>query len=483
MADVGPTRRDVLRQAGAVAVAAGLRLPSTYPTTKPMTFPSRRPAAADRRFHSDAVEAEVARVSKLIRDPELAWLFANCFPNTLDTTVTDADGDRDAFVITGDIHAMWLRDSTNQVWQYLPLAKADAKLAGLIRGVCRRQAACVRLDPYANAFYQDPKHVGEWQHDHTAMRPGVHERKYELDSLCAVLRLAHGYWAATGDAAHLDAGYAAALPLILDTITIEQAGSGNRPTSPYVFARRTTRGTDTQPLADGHTVPWRRTGMSRSPFRPSDDGCQFPFLVPANAMAVVALRDTADMLAKVGQHADLSDRATKLAAEIEAGIRAYAVREHPTGGKVFAYEVDGFGSASFMDDANVPSLLSLPYLGYCSHDDPLYLNTRKLVLGGDNPYYSAGTAITGIGGPHVGPGWVWPIAITMQGLTSRDDAEVLACLRSLKATHAGTGFMHEAIWKDDAAKFSRPWFAWANSLFGELVVKVADERPAVLAAV
>ena len=489
MTDPAVTRRDFLLTTGvaALAVATG---PSPLPTkTMPTTatpYPSRRPDRSARRFHSDAVEAEVARVAALVADPELAWLFANCYPNTLDTTVEagrDAAGRADTFVITGDIDAMWLRDSTNQVWPYLPLARADPALQSLLAGVVRRQAACVRLDPYANAFYPDPHKVGEWSHDHTDMRPGVHERKYELDSLCAVLRLSHGYWAATADAAPFDDDWAAAVELILHTIAVEQAGSDEHPTSPYHFARRATRGTDTQPLSDGRTAPWRRTGMSRSPFRPSDDSCQFPFLVPANAMAVVCLRDAAALLTALDKRPDLATRATALAAEVDAGLRATAVRDHPAHGSVFAFEVDGFGSVSFMDDANVPSLLSLPYLGYCTPDDPTYRRTRGLILSGDNPYYSVGTAITGVGGPHVGPGWVWPIAVTMQALTSTDDAEVLACLRQLKATHAGTGFMHEGIWKDDAAQFSRSWFAWANSLFGELVVKVAAERPGVLARV
>ena len=451
-----------------------------------MPFTSRRPAPSDRRFRSEAVEAEVARVSALIPDAELAWLFANCFPNTLDTTVSvgrDAAGRDDTFVITGDIDAMWLRDSTAQVWPYLPLAEADPALAGLLRGVVRRQAACVRLDPYANAFYPDPAKRGEWATDHTDMRPGVHERKYELDSLCSVLRLSHGYWAATADATPFDDAWAAATRLILDTIAAEQAGSDEAATSPYRFARRTERGTDTQPLSDGRTSPWRRTGMSRSPFRPSDDSCQFPFLVPANAMAVVCLRRVARMLDTLSLYPDLARRAVALSAEIDAGIERHAVREHPAHGAVFAFEVDGFGSVSFMDDANVPSLLSLPYLGYCPPTDPTYRRTRGLVLSPDNPYFSAGRAMTGIGGPHVGPGWVWPIAVTMRAMTSTDDAEVLACLRMLKATHAGTGFMHEGIWLDDAARFSRAWFAWANTLFGEMVVKVAAERPGVLAAV
>ena len=480
-----PTRRDFLRATAAVGLSiAAAPAPRTRGT--PVTFPSRRPAPADRRFQSDAVEAEIARVCKLIPDAELAWMFANCFPNTLDTTVTvgrDAKGGEDTFVITGDIDAMWLRDSTCQVWHYLPLARSDPKLAALLRGVIRRQAACVRLDPYANAFYPDPTHVGEWRHDHTSMHAGVHERKYELDSLCFVLRLSTGYFAATADATPFDDDWAASVKLILHTIQAEQAGSDDHPASPYRFARRTDRGTDTQPMAGGQPFPWRRTGMSRSPFRSSDDACQFALQIPANLMAVVCLRELAALLAKLGRDADLATQATKLAGEIDAGVKAHGVRDHPRHGRVYAFEVDGFGSASFMDDAGTPGLLNLPYLGACAAADPLYQRTRQFILSGDNPYYSAGQAITGIGGPHVGAGWVWPMAVTMRAMTSDDDAEVLACLRMLRATHAGTGFMHESIWKDDAAKFTRPWFAWANSLFAELVVKVAAERPGVLAAV
>lgn len=485
--DADLTRRAFLRAAGATALTLAAAPAMAQPTTQAAAaFPSKRPAVADRRFTSPAVEAEIERVSALIRDPELAWLFANCFPNTLDTTVTvgvDDKGRPSTYVITGDIDAMWLRDSTNQVWQYLPLAKRDPALQDLIKGVVVRQAAGVRLDPYANAFYGDPAKRGEWATDRTDMRPGVHERKYELDSLCAFLRLSHGYWKATADASAFDADWGDAVRRALETIEVEQAGSDEPNASPYRFARRTGRATDTQPLEGGRTVPWRRTGMSRSPFRPSDDACQFPFLVPANAMAVVCLRDLSAMLGELRLFPEHAARTAKLADELDAGLRAHAVRTHPARGEVWAFEVDGFGSVSFMDDANVPSLLSLPYLGYCAASDPLYARTRALILSADNPYYSAGKAIAGIGGPHVGPGWVWPIAVTMQALTSTRDDEVLACLRTLKATHAGTGFMHEGVWLDDAARFTRPWFAWANSLFGELVAKVAAERPGVLAAV
>jgi len=222
--------------------------------------------------------------------------------------------------------------------------------------------------------------------------------------------------------------------------------------------------------------------MSRSPFRPSDDACTFAFPVAANAMAVVCLRDLAAMWTKLGFDPALATDATALAGEIDAGIAKFGVQQHPTQGEIYAYEIDGLGSRLFMDDANIPSLLSLPYLGYCDRSDPLYQRTRKYVLSADNPFYSEGKAGRGVGGPHIGVGWIWPMSITMRALTSSDDDEIRQCLDMLKSTHAGTGFMHETFWKDDAAKFTRPWFAWANALFGELILTLLRERPHLLAA-
>lgn len=416
-----------------------------------------RPPAERRCFTSPAIEKAITTVAGRMTDRELAWLFANCFPNTLDTTVRRRGNE--THVITGDIDAMWLRDSTAQVWPYLPFANEDPALRDLIAGVIRRQAACVLLDPYANGFYDDPTQLGEWQSDQTEMKPGVHERKYELDSLCAVLRLACGYVKTTGDTTPINRQ---ALDLIVRTIRVEQSGS-----SPYRFARMASRATDTLPLDGGNAFPGKNCGMSRSAFRPSDDACQLPFLIPANAMAVVCLRETARLLNLHG--------AAALAEEIEAGIRRHGIHDG-----VFAFEVDGFGSRVMMDDANVPSLLSLPYLGYCAKDDPLYQRTRARVLSPDNPYYSEGRVGRGIGGPHIGPGWIWPMAIIMQALTSDSDDEIQDCLRQLKQTHAGTGFMHESFWKDDATKFTRSWFAWANTLFGELILTLRRERPHLL---
>ena len=447
-------------------------------------YSCKRPPKARRRFVSEAVERTLTDVAAVVADEELRWLFTNCLPNTLDTTITlvhDATGRPDAFVITGDIAAMWLRDSTNQVWPYLALASGDANLMDLFRGLINRQAACVRIDPYANSFYRDSSETGEWQSDHTEMRPGVHERKYELDSLCAVLRLACGFYFQTGDTSCFDAEWLSTVELIVQTIRHEQAGSDEQGDSPvYQFRRTTPFATDTL-TNQGNGNPFARTGMSRCAFRPSDDATTFQHLVPANAMAVVVLRDLAKMLGELKLAPHVVADATALAADIDAGIREYGIAKHRTFGDIYAYEVDGFGGVTLMDDANVPSLLALPYLGYCGTSDPLYQATRAFVLSGANPYFFQGDAGEGVGGPHVGPGYIWPMAVVLRALTSQDDAEILACLRQLKATHADTGFMHESYWKNDPTKFTRSWFAWANSLFGELILHLHRTRPHLLA--
>jgi meiotically up-regulated gene 157 (Mug157) protein len=448
-----------------------------------MAYESRRPPQAERRFSSRAVEQVIARVGGQVADPEIAWLFANCYPNTLDTAVSvarDAAGRDDTFVITGDIPTMWLRDSTAQVWPYLPLLRDDEPLRQLVRGVINRQAACVLLDPYANSFLRSAGEQSEWRGDHTEMRSGVHERKYSLDSLCSVLRLSTGYYRACGDASCFDATWRKSVELILQTLRVEQRGSDDPSPSPYRFARTARRGTDTQPLSEGRPYPFRQCGLTRSPFRPSDDACQLAFPVAANAMAVVCLRDLAAIGPEVGLPAAVAASAVELANEIDAGIRQFGVRQHPAHGEIYAYEVDGFGSSVFMDDANIPSLLGLPYLRYCEKTDPLYQRTRRYVLSADNAFYSDGAAGRGVGGPHIGPGWIWPMSITMQALTSDDDDEIRQCLRLLKSSHAGTGFMHESFWKDDASQFTRPWFAWANTLFGELILTLSANRPHLL---
>ena len=455
-------------------VRALARVPT--PTRGPRQL-TGRPAPADRRFTSPAVERTIQRVKGELADPELATLFENCFPNTLDTTVDfgEVDGRPDTFVITGDIEAMWLRDSTAQVWPYLPLIDGDAELKRLVAGVINRQTRCILIDPYANAFNKEPGE-SEWKDDLTDMKPELHERKWEVDSLCYPIRLAHRYWRVTGDAAPFDDAWREAMHLVLRTFTEQQRKDGH---GPYKFQRVTGWQTDTVAGA-GYGNPIRPVGLIVSIFRPSDDATTFPFLVPSNHFAVVSLRQLAEMAPPLGLGDDFAARCGALATEVESALRDHAVVEHPALGPVWAYEVDGFGNRHHMDDANVPSLLSLPYLGACAKDDPLYARTRDFVLSDHNPYHFRGRAASGVGGPHAGMDRVWHLGLIMQALTSTSDAEIAGVLDTLKRTHAGTGFMHESFHKDDPSDFTRSWFAWANTLFGELVLTVLEERPHLL---
>jgi meiotically up-regulated gene 157 (Mug157) protein len=471
------TRRHALRTAALAAAAVATDRRSALAGEDAPAFPSRRPPRGERRFTSPAVEVTIAAVRAEIADLELAWLFENGFPNTLDTTVTFSEkgGRPDTFVVTGDIHTMWLRDSTAQVWPYLPLAKEDPALKRLLEGVVRRQTACILIDPYANAFNDGPT-GSEWAKDHTDMKPELHERKWEVDSLCYPVRLAHGYWRATGDTSVFDAEWRAAGAAVVRTFREQQRKEGR---GPYSFRRTTSVAYDTVPLG-GYGNPTRPVGLIHSAFRPSDDACIYPFLVPSNLFAVVSLRQLAEIADAVTKDAAFALECRTLADEIAAALTLHALVPHPRQGTVWAYEVDGFGNALFMDDANVPSLLSLPYLSSGTAGNPAYVRTRRLLLSEDNPYFFRGRAAEGVGGPHVGLRMIWPLGITMRALTSTNDAEVLWCLRTLKATHAGTGFMHEAFDADDPARFTRKWFAWANTLFGELVLKVRAERPHLL---
>ena len=469
------TRRDALKTAGIMAAGLMTGLPKLQAMGK--DFPSMRPPVDKRGFVSDAVEATIDRVARDIADDELAWMFRNCYPNTLDTTVTHkvVDGKPDTFVITGDIPAMWLRDSTAQVWPYLPLAKGDKKLQAMLAGVIHRQSRCILLDSYANAFNEGLT-GSEWEKDLTDMKPGLHERKWEIDSLCYPVRLSYGYWKTTGDASVFDAQWQEAMARVVKTFREQQRISGP---GPYHFQRVTAVWYDTLPMG-GYGNPTRPVGLIHSGFRPSDDACIYPFLVPSNLFAVTVLKQLEEILMTEPKSPTLARECHDLAQQVEKALEQNAVVNHRIYGKVYAYEVDGYGNFLCMDDANVPSLLGLPYLGCCKATDPLYVSTRSLVLSKANPYYFSGTAGEGIGGPHVGLDMIWPLGIIMRALTSTDDREILHCLQMLKGSHGGTGFMHESFHKDDPKNFTRKWFAWANTLFGEMIVKVHAERPKLL---
>ncbi|MDN3549831.1 glycoside hydrolase family 125 protein [Mucilaginibacter aquaedulcis] len=471
------TRRHFIKLNGIATAGLSLGLtPSLFASTLP-AFESQRPKLADRKFTSKAVEAIIQKVKKDIKDPELAWLFENCYPNTLDTTVnySEAGGKPDTFVITGDINAMWMRDSSAQVWPYLPFIKTDPALKKLIQGVLSRQAKCVLIDPYANAFNQGPT-GSEWDTDHTVMKPELHERKWEIDSLCYPVRLAYNYWKISGDTSFFDENWQKAGKTILNTFK-EQQRKENK--GPYYFQRKTQVASDTAPNK-GYGNPVKPVGLICSIFRPSDDATIYPFLIPSNYFAVTSLNQMAEMFATIGNDSTTSAACRALASEVDAALKKYAVAQHPEFGKILAFEVDGYGNQLFMDDSNVPSLLALPYLDSLPATDPLYQNTRRFVLSLSNPYFFKGTAAEGIGGPHVGIGYIWPMAIIMRGLTSSNKEEITECLRLLKTTHAGTGFMHESFNKDNPADFTRKWFAWANTLFGELIIKTHQHYPDIL---
>jgi uncharacterized protein len=464
-------RRGFISQAG--ILGAGSFLAPSILNAVSFDFPVVRVPKSERKFNSEAIEKLISDMKKKLKDPELAWLFENCFPNTLDTTVDfeTNNGKPDTYVITGDIDAMWLRDSSAQVWPYLPFMKEDKNLQQLIAGVIRRQTQCILLDPYANAFYKDPNKISEWKNDLTEMKPGIHERKWEIDSLCYPIRLVYSYWEYTNDTSVFDSDWKQAMKMVVKTFKEQQRLDG---TGPYHFQRRTSWATDGVPMG-GYGYPTKKIGLIHSMFRPSDDATIYAFLIPSNLFALNSLKQLS-LLSIMFNDKEIENDCLFLMDRIISAIKQYAIVNHPQFGKIYAYEINGFGSYSLMDDANVPSLLALPYLDN-NTDSTIYSNTRKFVLSQSNPFFFKGKAGEGIGGPHVGMDYIWPMSIIMRAMTSSNDAEIKQCVQWLKTSHAGTGFMHESFHKDDATKFTRKWFAWANTLFGELLLKVARERP------
>ena len=399
---------------------------------------------------------------------KLAEMYRQCFKSTWDTTLQRDNGT--VFLITGDIPAMWLRDSSAQVYHYLPFARAYKEVEDAVEGLIRRQMQYITLDPYANAFNREPN-GNKYERDDTSWTPEQEawtwERKYEIDSLCYPIRLAHAFWRAAGNTAWRNDTFISAARNILEVWGREQRHFEG---SPYYFNRTHCPPSDTLPCG-GHGSPVGYTGMTWSGFRPSDDACRYGYLIPSNFFALRALTLLTELLSDMGGQDDLIQKAQALSHDIREGLNAFSVVEHPQYGPIYAYEVDGLGHANLMDDANVPSLLSLPYLGCLPASDPVYQNTRRFLLSPDNPYYYSGAAARGIGSPHTPAGYVWPISLCIQGLTTDDPDEIRGLIHTLETTDAGTGLMHEGVDVNDPARFTRPWFAWANSIFSEFVEK------------
>lgn len=426
-----------------------------------------RPRPHDRLFSSHIIEKTIETVGDHIVDPDIKKMFSQCFPNALDTTTyyNEPDGQPDTFVTTGDIPAMWLRDSTNQLWPYLPYSNKDEELKKLFIGLISRQAKCIVTDPYANAFESNFE---------------IWERKYELDSLCAFFRLSIGYFEETGDITPFDGQWVQAIKRSLALIQFEQ-NTLNKENLNLLFDYRTKSG-HLHPAVrlSGYGYPGKHCGLTRTVFRPSDDETVFPYNIPANAMAVITLKKLAPILDKISQF-ETAKLAITLAHQIDEGIKHMGIVEHKHFGLMYAYEVDGFGSSCVMDDPNVPSLLSLPYLGYTTTDDPVYQHTRAMALSEWNAFYTHGKIACGISSPHVGVcDKFWPMATIVQALTSTDTDEIRTCLQLLKKTHAGTFFIHESVHVDDPHHYTRHWFSWANSLFGELILKLNLNFPEIL---
>ena len=467
-------RRDFITSA-AVA-ATGLYTATSMVRSAPAR-PSHRPPVGQRRFVSAAVEKKIHELSAQIADPELVWMFQNCFPNPLDTTVefSMAGGKPDTFVITGDISAMWLRDTMYQMWPYLSLVRHDAHLRHMIQGVIRRMARCVLISPYAEAFVKSGSDFSPWRSDHTHMAPGVWEHKWEIDSLCAVIHLSHGYWQATGDTTPFDAAWRKAMDHIVQTFQVQRRLDGP---GPYSFQRAAWNSTDTLPRG-GVGFPARPVGLICTMFRPSDDAVVYPLHIPDNLFAAVSLQRLAAMYQALGVDAQRINTCTQFAKDLHQAVGACGIKTHEDFGRIFAYEVDGFGNAVFMDDANWPSIISLPFLGLCAADDLVYTASRAFAWGPGNPYFYRGK-FEGIGSIHTADGNVWPMSLIMFGLTASQPQEVAWALKQLKHSSAGTGFMHESFDKNDPEKFTRPWFAMANVMFGELIVQTAKRFPHVL---
>lgn len=396
-------------------------------------------------------------------NPKWGKVFKECFLNTLETTIQENE-DGTYFVLTGDIPAMWLRDSSAQVRPYILLAQKDETIYQMLKGLIELQFRYICHDPYANAFNRYNNHKGH-QEDDTMMTGWIWERKYEVDSLCYPIQLAYLLYKQTQRTEHLSECVKEGCQKIIEVWKIEQ----NHSQSSYTFQRATDRLEDTL-SHDGRGTPVAVTGMTWSGFRPSDDRCQYHYLIPSNAFAVVVLGYLEKLASIFEWEMDFVTQIVELKHQIQEGINRFGIVKNQSQEAIYAYEVDGLGQYCIMDDGNIPSLLSLPYLGYVAKDDPIYLATRKTILSEENPYYYQGEYASGIGSSHTWHRYIWPMALSMQGLTAQTREEKKEMLNQLVATDGGTYRMHESFDVDDPSKFTREWFSWSNMMFCELLL-------------
>lgn len=404
---------------------------------------------------------------KFAEESRLAEIFKTCYTNTLNTTVKEME-DGSTYVITGDIPAMWLRDSTAQLRPYLIPAKKDSALAEVIAGLVRRQFACILRQPYANAF-NETANGACWEKDFEDQDPMVWEQKFEIDSLCYPIQLAYLLWKNTGCISQFNEDFRKGAKKILEVFKTEQY---HEEKSEYRFIREGSFFTDTLSREGKGSLTKPGIGLIWSGFRPSDDACTYGYLIPSNMFAVVVLEYLREIAQKIYGDMILAEEADKLRNQVYEAIEKYAVVKTEEFGDIYAYELDGYGQFNLMDDANVPSLLSMKYLGYKSSRDDVAENTRRFLLSEANPFYYKGSAAAGIGSPHTPSGYIWHIAMAMEGLTSSSREEKLAVLRKMAETEGGKGMMHEGFHCDEPSRYTREWFSWANAMYAELLLSV-----------
>lgn len=414
-------------------------------------------------------EALEKKLKKLSKYPDLQKLYKNTFLSTLETTTKILD-DGTTYVFTGDIPAMWLRDSSAQVQHYIKYVNIDPDMKRLITGLLKRQFMYITIDPYANSFNETPDPSLGYVLDQPKTSPWVWERKFELDSLCYPVWLLNLYYKESKDKDIFTKEIIKGLKKVLETIEIELDHDNKskywfwRPTDPADSLENHGKGT---PTNNEIKLVW-------SGYRPSDDALKYHYFIPGNQFVVVAL----NIISDICPDSKLAKKAEKLSKEIDDAIRKHGVYDHPKYGKIFIYETDGLGNYNIMDDANIPSLLAMPYIGYSTIDDPIYQNTRRFALSKDNPFYYSGKLAKGVGSPHTPKDYIWHISLVAQGLTTNDISEKRYVLRTLLSSHDNTFHMHEGFHVDDPSKFTREWFSWSDSmcaLFIEKNIDIIDE--------
>ncbi|KAI1822213.1 glycoside hydrolase family 125 protein [Xylaria intraflava] len=459
----------------------------------------QRPAPACRTFNSTLVEDEILRMKSLTADPDLFRLFENAYPNTIDTAIrwrgfaANNTEEELAFIITGDIDAMWIRDSANQVAPYQSVLKSkNDDIASIFRGALNLQARYLIISPYCNAFLPPPE-AGLDYSPNTAKyvvtppydKNIVFTCNFELDDFGAFLKLSYNYYTATGDVEFFGKfQWIQAIQSILsasDALRKSTYSADGEWVPPvYTFESETLTAFGTLGN-NGMSYPVNATGMVRSPFRPSDDSSIYDFQIPSNMMLSHYLEATSSIMEKLpNAPKGLTQEMRDMAAEIRAGIEQFGIVRGPDGRQMFAYEVDGFGGQNLMDDANIPSLLSAPTLGFLEENDPIYQNTRKFVLSRSNPWWCQGPVINAVGSGHVKPGAAWPMAAIMRVMTTNEDNEITDTIREVLSSTDKYGLIHESVNSYNVSQWTRSWFGWANAVFGEMMLDLSERKPYLL---